>query len=664
MQGERVKPNSFILGLLAAFLALRCFSLLTAPESIVDPEELYRGTIAYEILRGPAAPILDYQADPYDGGSTAVGLLAVPFFKLLGPSLFALKLVPILFAGGTLALLTLFLMKFFGRATALTGAALYILAPPNFVRLTSAAIGSHSESVLFTIALFYLAGSWHRESRKIAYFYGFAFAAGLGFWFTSMTAMTTVTCLIFLFFSAEHRSKMLQKALIAAIFFLLGAAPWIYFNATHQLAGAHFFVEVFAPAVKILQPEYFAAVVKKVLRLLFIEMPRQSFLEPFGPVSGKMLSLAYFICSLTAIGCCYAILFRKNAIARLLGIYLFVYIVTFGLSRYDIFYYVTFIDSRYSVPLQFTGLLLTAIGLRAMPPLFSRTFFGFLIILGLIGQRSMLLQAPFGQALTYKGYSYDLINSEVLFRIIPLHSPVEKIEATLSRFEAQDRPVVYQIYTYDLFTRPETSVTELEAQFSARILPHREAAHFENLGIGYSGHVDHLSNLPAAAAGLPRLQREAFERGFAFYWLLQHRGQLGEALTLIKSASREWFSFALGVVSGYPDELQGRRAAIAAYAGLDGEQKKWYRKGIGRAVAERWVLNRISQAQSFDVLPFALRAEDLNEVYWGIGWTLREFFADDKIRARDWLRRIPRRYLKSAESGFRTYEEQYYLQPA
>jgi hypothetical protein len=47
-------------------------------------EEQYRLTIATEILDGPHLPLAEYQADHYQGGSLAVGLLAVPFVATLG----------------------------------------------------------------------------------------------------------------------------------------------------------------------------------------------------------------------------------------------------------------------------------------------------------------------------------------------------------------------------------------------------------------------------------------------------------------------------------------------------------------------------------------------------------------------------------------------------
>src|SRR3989442_15481791 len=59
-------------------------------------EELYRGTIAQELVTGLTMPFTEYRADNYAGGSLVIGALAAGFFVLSGPTLFALKLAPLL----------------------------------------------------------------------------------------------------------------------------------------------------------------------------------------------------------------------------------------------------------------------------------------------------------------------------------------------------------------------------------------------------------------------------------------------------------------------------------------------------------------------------------------------------------------------------------------
>ena len=63
-------------GLLALFLLTRIFWLRELPDSSFYWEEAYRWVSMQEIVAGPVRPLLDYQADHYQGGSLAAILLA------------------------------------------------------------------------------------------------------------------------------------------------------------------------------------------------------------------------------------------------------------------------------------------------------------------------------------------------------------------------------------------------------------------------------------------------------------------------------------------------------------------------------------------------------------------------------------------------------------
>src|SRR5438445_411581 len=86
-------------GFLLLFVASRLLYLV-----LIDPgylpgwlgQELYRGAIAQELVTGLKMPFTEYRADNYSGGSLVIGALASGFFLLFGPTLFALKLAPLL----------------------------------------------------------------------------------------------------------------------------------------------------------------------------------------------------------------------------------------------------------------------------------------------------------------------------------------------------------------------------------------------------------------------------------------------------------------------------------------------------------------------------------------------------------------------------------------
>ncbi|HAH19368.1 MAG TPA: hypothetical protein DCL49_00510, partial [Candidatus Omnitrophica bacterium] len=122
----------FLIGL---FLVFRLLVLLTYSNRLYEPEELYRGTIAREIIHGPLIPLweyLDFKVEYFPGGTLVVGILAVPFFWLFGETYFSLKLVALLFALGTFVLWYLFLDKFFSRRIAVVTALIFIFCVPFY----------------------------------------------------------------------------------------------------------------------------------------------------------------------------------------------------------------------------------------------------------------------------------------------------------------------------------------------------------------------------------------------------------------------------------------------------------------------------------------------------------------------------------------------------
>src|SRR5712692_8525509 len=90
--GPPPAKNVSLAGLLLLFVVSRLLYLV-----LIDPgdllnypsEELYRGTIAQELVTGLKMPFAEYRADNYSGGSLVIGALAAGFFLLFGPTIFA-----------------------------------------------------------------------------------------------------------------------------------------------------------------------------------------------------------------------------------------------------------------------------------------------------------------------------------------------------------------------------------------------------------------------------------------------------------------------------------------------------------------------------------------------------------------------------------------------
>src|SRR3989338_1911295 len=238
------------LGLIGLFMVLRHLVLFSSLDKIYESEELYRGTIAREIIQGPLIPLweyLDYKVEYFPGGVLTVGILAVPFFLLFGPTYIALKLVGLSFALGTFILWYLFLDRFFDRKTAIISSLLFIFCMPFYTQTSLITWGSHPEANFFTIlSIFIFYRIFFREENNRAinympdlyrknkrYFLIWGVVAGFGLWFVQSYLLTIL--FLFLFWFAFDKKFFLRRTFYIFVFgFILGFSPEIYYNLIYK----------------------------------------------------------------------------------------------------------------------------------------------------------------------------------------------------------------------------------------------------------------------------------------------------------------------------------------------------------------------------------------------------------------------------------------------
>src|SRR2546425_11492210 len=104
-------------------------------------EELYRGTIAEELITGLTLPFTEYRADNYAGGSLVIGGIAAGFFLLFGPTLFALKLAPLLLFTLALAIWYRPINRTAGERVARSFALLFCFSPPRLTPTSVTTLG-------------------------------------------------------------------------------------------------------------------------------------------------------------------------------------------------------------------------------------------------------------------------------------------------------------------------------------------------------------------------------------------------------------------------------------------------------------------------------------------------------------------------------------------
>jgi hypothetical protein len=230
--------------LLGLFLASRILWVETNLAAAVYWEEDFRWVVLHEILGGPLRSILDYQADHYQGGSLLLTLLAAGFTWLFGVSALSYKMAAISCSTGTLALLYIVGRKAFGQRTALLVSLGYIAGPPLIAYWGLVVMGSHGESLLFSLGMLLL---FHRllttAGRTMGTWFGFGLVAGLGLWFCPTAGVTLGACgLTWLVLMGLPRIGEFCAATGGAA---LGLVPWLGYNLQYGFPGLDRILEMF-----------------------------------------------------------------------------------------------------------------------------------------------------------------------------------------------------------------------------------------------------------------------------------------------------------------------------------------------------------------------------------------------------------------------------------
>jgi 4-amino-4-deoxy-L-arabinose transferase-like glycosyltransferase len=655
------------------FLFSRLTILLTSIESVSWFEELYRGTVAQELIDGLKAPLFDYQGDHYDGGSLVIGMAAVPFFLLLGPNLLALKLVPLLFSLVTLTLLHLFLKRFFNERTALFGSLLFALSPPVFTRLTLVAIGSHPESMIFSIAILFCFYSFLYEPKNNLFFLiSWGFLSGFGCWYTSITGITLI-CALAAWPWMDRRSLTFRHVLIFSASFLAGFAPWIAYNLTHEFKGLDFIGKAFLwdPAR---HPSFwlkFKSVPVKIIRLLKDTLPFSFGFFDLQTVRGPLLSLVYYALTLFCflkLALSEALTFRSGD-KRLLPLlfYPLFFIFAYSLSNYGVFdslpistYFVIF---KYFTPFYFFLIPLSAIAIdKARNPALLLIP---LLLLGIIGQTSLFFQEPFGRALYYKGASYYDLGKLWGAHLFPFPEKFSGFQEVSAKFSDDRQRLLY--WGYSDASHSWKNFEPKRVLSGIRNIPNRYQSYFmEAWGYSLSGSEKENDSpaLKEITALLTEQEKSFFYYGLAVGTAVDFRSisprELLPGLDAWPAEAEPFFYYNFGRSLYYLFEQKGRMDFLEIAQSLDVQKRSWLYKGLGQGSMLSWLYGPLSR-KPFESLLETLSDDHRLDFAWGMGWALREELMEDPVRAHDWIKKLSPPYQAGALAGFQAFEKWYNL---
>jgi len=626
------------------FLVLRLGNLLTAVESVSWTEELYEGTLAKELIEGLKTSLWNYQATDFGPGSLFVGILAVPLFLLFGPSLFALKLVPLhFFSLPTLVILFFFLKRQFSEKAGFWGSLLFIFSPPSFTANSLVAIGSHTASILFSITMLFLFYEFlYGTKHRLLFLLLFGAVSGFAFYFIFTTFLTLLACLISWFF-LDRATFLSRKFFIFLGALVLGLSPFIAYEMSHQLGGTHFLIGAFSPALRWMEtfPKLPFSGLKKLFHLLTVTVPL-SFCPRFG-MEGRFLGYTYY-------GVFLGILFfflrheggKDKKILPLLFYPLF-FMMIYTASVFRTFLYLGFFAARYLVPLHFFILLLTAIALGVQRLRFFKIA---LIILGLISQGSLLFREDFGRALHYKGYSYHRLGFGWGFSNTLSGGKSKDIWKILSHYPEGIHRQIYRGFVERNFAHhPEEIKPESIFQSLKTLPPPYRYYYLESLGNFNEPHASQW--LGVVLKGLAEEERKYIYHGLA-------------------AASKRIRNFSLTDPSS---QREANRWWLSVYEKENSQdirlkRKKRVHRERGELFGYLWRLSGCGFEEALTLVPLhVLRSRSAypEDFYWGAGWGVRTIADDDRIRAMDWIKRLPPEGRGPARQGSLAYDKWYWL---
>ena len=219
--------------LVVLFLMQRCGLILYGYSHIAHPsfDETASGVLACDLLDGAVrAPLFAYQYESRSGDGLLEGFLLVPFFTVLGRSLFSLKMAALFSAFLTLLCWIFLLKKYYGSWAAIIFAACFAFPPPLFARLNlmGTITSHHLINPLMAVQLLLLSRILEEDtSKKVPWlWFGLGLLAGLGAFTFYTYIIFNSFCLLFLII-VRRRTITLSRILLFLGGGSIGFLPWM-----------------------------------------------------------------------------------------------------------------------------------------------------------------------------------------------------------------------------------------------------------------------------------------------------------------------------------------------------------------------------------------------------------------------------------------------------
>lgn len=658
----------FLLGLLFFLVIIRLGIILTSVEIISHYDELDLGTIARDLSRGLYVPFWYYQLDAYSGEALILGPLVLPFAKLFGQNIFAIKMVTFGCSILTLCAIFGFTLRYFGEKAARYAGLLFVLAPPGLVQLSLCTMTGHTEAFFAGFLSLFLFYEFFYRGQKKKFLFLWGISAGLAVWFYYANAMMVASCLL-IFFIADRRFFLRSLPFFAAVF-LAAFSPWFISNFRNHFIG----LELVSENLSGFGMDRLLYVLKKPVKLILLDLPLSLATLRIYFIPRNAFAYAYYACLIAAVFPFLArpvteVLNKKINLGPVMifWVYPLVYLFVLTASRFDFDREIGFVGYRYATPLIFILLLSAAVccslSVRRTP------IFALLLVLGLVGQSGLLFKEPFARAFSYIGYSYFQLGTRWHFNLSNTFLNYHDFQNQTKDFPLRERRLILWGLTdmakwnsQELLFLSRQGVTK---DITAQAMVHNETREYDPFSYAWIGGFEKF----APPEGIPLLESviqtvpETSRKYFCQGWLSQPVQAenfvkcpdcyAGKNICDILTEDKAFID--IQAISA--EEGQPKMKEIESFK--PEERKRAYR-GIGYSLfLFDLVLNPLNKVP----LPLKLAKiskENMPDVYWGVGWAIREKFREDRARAFDWIDRLPGDGKDFARKGLEGFDKWYY----
>ena len=661
---------SFLI-LATLFLIVRFLLILWAGDHVSHYEGLQQGYIAMEILSGARAPWTSYQVDTYTTGTLWMGLLAVPFLALLGPSLFTLKMLALSLSFGTFAALYFMLKKFISVEVARLCSLLWIFSAPLLSYMSLMALGSHERLLPAIGILFFTLSTKLHPQKKLTW-------AGLGLAY-GFAVSTSYLNLILIFCSLTHirlnKHYEFKHGCVFVLGLFTGLAPWLAYNISNEWAGVDFFTSfgITETPTHILETLRFFLIECK--RFIVDYLPNSIGFSASHIISANLINLTIFSLIFFLIATDWTFDITRTVsrppaekmLVQMTRTYFVVFLIFHIFSKYKCydlepgpFHF------RYYIPFYALALIYISLILKRIPH--KKIFTAFLIGLCTLGHAQTLWGNPFGKVFDASGYKtglrYYLWHHPSTLDFESLEDFDQQIEQNIAK-APKNRPSDFfskaanQHVFWNLGTPEQisSSILKIPHNHLRRYFFRRWPAHLETEYTPQG-----FSEILKIGDFIPHPYNRDFYFGLGKQMNFAEWPDASLIPALIDSAQvpyKEFFYLTWGASlfrltrNGYANE-QHFVKQMKTIRTLSEKKQSWVYRGFGTSIYRSFQPQKTIALHMSFLRKYVGHAHE-KEYYWGIGWYLaKRYYFNDQLALKR-LTKLKSEQCHQAIQGFKEF---------